>query len=371
MKKRTKLILQIGGCMILIGLCLAGIGIAAGGKNYVLHTDLNKLDGSATEEQYKLLEEKTELGELQIIDVDLDNYDFEVRTSTDEKYYLYYNLLSDSQKSGFSYEVEDGTFTLREKRESNGIVQVNIDFLVDVFGGNTSRKDKEETFILYVPEDSGLAVCKINMSNSDLSLNGLTCDEIQINLGYGGFTMENCSSKGGLIHLSDGNMKAAGNALTDMEISLNYGDMHLDGDSLSNVKIDMSDGNMKGNDISLTDGEISLNYGSIYLDKSSLRNSRIEKSDGDLSADELKVLGDVTVESSYGDVSIKLKEAQKDKISLDLGTAYGKIRMDDSFMETGFFSGENRNYFKYVASNEEGILEINASDGDIEISSCS
>lgn len=93
MKKRTKLILQIGGCMILIGLCLAGIGIAAGGKNYVLHTDLNKLDGSATEEQYKLLEEKTELGELQIIDVDLDNYDFEVRTSTDEKYYLYYNLL--------------------------------------------------------------------------------------------------------------------------------------------------------------------------------------------------------------------------------------------------------------------------------------
>ena len=90
--------------MILIGLCLAGIGIAAGGKNYVLHTDLNKLDGSATEEQYKLLEEKTELGELQIIDVDLDNYDFEVRTSTDEKYYLYYNLLSDSQKSGFSLQ---------------------------------------------------------------------------------------------------------------------------------------------------------------------------------------------------------------------------------------------------------------------------
>lgn len=329
MKKRTKLILKIGGSLCLIGLCLTGIGIAAGGKEYVLSADLNKLDGSATNGREKVLEEKIELDELQTIDVDLDNYDFEVQTSEDGTYYLYYSLLSNGEKSPFSCEVKDGAMKLRESRESYVIQLADIDFLINVFGGDTTRKAAEEKFILYVPENSELAACKIDVSDHNLYLNGLNCDDIEIDLDYGNLSTVDCSFNGGSVYVSDGDMEGKGITLADTEVSLNYGDM--------------------------------------YLDESSLSNLKIQKSDGNLNADDLEALGNVTIESCYGDVSIRLKEEQKDKVSLNLKVSYGRINMDDSFSGAGLSLGDDENCFEYNAPEMKGLLKMDISDGDAEI----
>lgn len=334
MKRRTKIIFGIVGGLCLAGIGLMGIGIATGGSDYLFRADLNKIDGSATTDSMKVIEKKIQLDEFQAIDVDLNNHDFEIQTSEDEHYYLYYRLTGDGEENPLSYEVKDSTLALKEKKLEGGyfVIQlIDIDSLRNLLAGDESVEDIEEKVVLYVPKDTEINDCKIDMSDNDLYLNGLKCDTINIRLNYGDITGGNCTFKGGTVELSDGDMEGTG--------------------------------------ISLKDTTITVDYGNLILKESSLGNLKIQKSDGNFDADCLEVIGNVEIESDYGDISVKLREAQKDKISFDLDVSYGELKIDDSIQGAAIASSEDDEIdrFEYNAPESLGTLKVDASDGDIEI----
>lgn len=335
MKKRTKIILGISGGLCLAGIGLMGIGIIAGGSDYLFQADLNKMDGSATTASMKKIEEQIQLDEFQAIDVDLDNYDFEIQTSEDEHYYLYCRFAGDREENPLSYDVKDNTLTLKEKDlKSDYFVNVelmNIDLMKNFLTEDESVEDMEEKVILYVPKDAEMTACKIDMSDNDLYLSGVKCDDMNIHLDYGDVTLENCIFKGGLLEVSDGDMEGTGISLADMAVTVSYGNMKLM--------------------------------------ESSLDNLTIKKSDGDFDANQLEILGNVELESNYGDVSVRLRKEQKDKISFDLDVSYGKINIDDSFAGAAIASSEDDEIdrFEYNAPDMVGILKVDVSDGNVKI----
>lgn len=211
MKNRTKYFICAGVLMCGIGLGLMGVGSLLGGREYVKEADLNEMSGAAMQADSRGSSmSKTKIEEFCNLKVDLGNIDFVVEPSGDDHYYLAYDLDENCQQNSFTSEQKGDTLLLQESADVEFSSGLNIDirFLSYLFG-NKEALGEQNIVRLYVPEKNQLEDCSIQVTDGDISLQGIHADNMEINQSYGDLDLIDAELNQGSIQIKDGELSAA------------------------------------------------------------------------------------------------------------------------------------------------------------------
>ncbi len=323
MEKITKRIL-IAGCICSIaGACFCGLGYAAGGWDYAKEADLNKLDGAAKRSDTQgMKEDCILLDEVSAVDAELGDYNFEIRKSEDENYYLSYCLQEEKGELPLLYEVEQGNLKLRKKNYFY-IMQISIPWF--------ETEIKEEKVILYIPENAVLKECRVSAADNDLTFDNLECEEVEIKQKYGVLEINDCVFRQGTVSSKDGGVDAERFCFQKVDFELHDGDLELHDGILDDVILKFSD--------------------------------------SDLEAEELELKNEIAIDGHYADLSLKLKKGQEENLSLILDTKDGSIEVAPEYYGSSSVTEDgDKEHFEYNTREAAGTLKAEIRDGGITIS---
>lgn len=322
MEKITKGLVLSGCICCLAGAGLLGAGYVSDGWDYVKAADINQMDGGATLDNARgVKKDRILLERISSVDAEIGDFDFEIRRSEDENYYLSYCLKEEKGELPMTWEVEQGKLKLR-KKEHFYFLQIQIPWV--------GTQITEEQAVLYVPEGAVLENCKISVNDNDLVLEDLSCNAIELKQHYGEMEIRNCEFGQGTISLSDGTMEAEDFCFRNTIFDLHDNDMELKRGILDSAKLKLSD--------------------------------------GDLEAEELELQNEITVDGHYANLDLELKKGQEEQVSLMLDTRDGDIEVDPKYYGALSASEDNdRARFEYHAAREGAVLKADLADGSIEI----
>lgn len=325
MSKPKKIIVFTGIVLCIVGICLLGVGLVNGGREYVKLVDFNNLNSSATDCVFT--EKKIPLDNLTSINVTLENLDLIIQASEDKHYYLSYQCNSKNEKNPLSYTVDQQVLTLKEDNAKSSFISVDISWLNMVFNGK-KLEQIQNYVILYVPEEADLEKCTIKIKCGHLEMAEVHSNSTDIELNYGDLTMRDCNLQDGEITLNNGDIETNRTELADLSVKSSYGDIELEENTLTNINIVMNN--------------------------------------GDLETKRMTLYNQVTVENHYGDSDFQITQEAYD-VTLLLNTDYGEIEVETPYAVGQSSYYEEMDSYQYTAKNEKACLTVKASNGDIRV----
>lgn len=250
MKKTNKRLLAAGGILCAVGVLFFGVGVASGGKNYVKSADLNRISGTATmdsSDSHAILS-KTKIDSFSSVNVDLRNLDLDVKESDDNNFYIAYNIETNDGMLPLSYQVQDDTLNIVEKKghESYSYIHIDINFLQEMLGQSHVIENSNKVTV-YIPKKNDLSSFSCKM-------------------GYGDLDIESLNTKQAVIQNDDGDIKIAGGTFKNLELKDDLGDLKIKDATLINGQIEMDDGDIKAENVTFTGkNEIKSTLGDITL----------------------------------------------------------------------------------------------------------
>ena len=224
MNRTTKKFLIAGTVLCGAGLIIFGAGALTGGKKYVATADLNVISGDATllsNDNHAILE-KTELDSFSQVNADLRNIDFNVEPSSDDKFYISYNIETTDGLLPLSYQVsEDGALNIAESQgnSSSSYIHIDINFL-QMMLGQTSVIENVNQATLYIPKNQKLDSFSCRMGDGYLNINTLDCQNMSLSDDYGDITLKNLDISKGKITSSDGDISIRDSLLRNTSVQL-------------------------------------------------------------------------------------------------------------------------------------------------------
>ena len=250
MKKTNKRLLAAGRILCAVGVLFFGVGVASGGKNYVKSADLNRISGTATmdsSDSHAILS-KTKIDSFSSVNVDLRNLDLDVKESDDNNFYIAYNIETNDGMLPLSYQVQDDTLNIVEKKghESYSYIHIDINFLQEMLGQSHVIENSNKVTV-YIPKKNDLSSFSCKM-------------------GYGDLDIESLNTKQAVIQNDDGDIKIAGGTFKNLELKDELGDLKIKDATLINGQIEMDDGDIKAENVTFTGkNEIKSTLGDITL----------------------------------------------------------------------------------------------------------
>ena len=372
MTEKSKLILLIGIICCGVGILLAGTGVVLGGKNYVMNADLNRLSGSAKriDNEEVIRREREQLPEFQSVKMDVDLEDIRIENSEDENFYLSYPIWKTEDEKGeklISYEVKNGVFHLKEKNTNNRTVYIGIDIgqlFKEVKEGDSNKLD--DTIVLYIPKEKRMDSVTINSNTGDLQIKALDTKEINLNTELGDMKIAKLSAAKGKIKEQDGDVKIEDSKLQAIEFSSSMGALNLENVTWNTGSIKAGDGDTKINDSDLQNIEFSSGMGELDLRNVVWKSGSIILQDGDMETEQFEPSGEIKIESSMGAITIDIKKSMLEKVSFDVQTHDGEIKISDNLGGKLREKEDNATFLKNV-DGEDSKLIIESHDGDIKI----
>lgn len=309
MKKTNKRLLVAGCILCAVGVLLFGIGVASGGKNYVKSADLNRISGTATMDSgdsHAILS-KTKIDAFSSVNVDLRNLDLDIKESDDENFYIAYNIETNNGMLPLSYQVQDDTLNIVEKKgnESYSYIHIDINFLQEMLGQSHVIENSNKVTV-YIPKKNDMSSFSCKM-------------------GYGDLDIESLNARQAVIQNEDGDIKIAGSTFENLELKDELGDLKIKDTTLINSQIEMDDGDIQAENVTFTG-------------KNEIRSS----------------LGDITLsipKETLADLSVEAEASE-----INVPEELGKV-MTDEDDEQSVDSG----------NKAQNSLEIKSEDGDITI----
>lgn len=286
-----------------------GVGVASGGKNYVKSADLNRISGTATmdsSDSHAILS-KTKIDSFSSVNVDLRNLDLDVKESDDNNFYIAYNIETNDGMLPLSYQVQDDTLNIVEKKghESYSYIHIDINFLQEMLGQSHVIENSNKVTV-YIPKKNDMSSFSCKM-------------------GYGDLDIESLNTKQSVIQNDDGDIKIAGGTFKNLELKDELGDLKIKDATLINGQIEMDDGDIKAENVTFTGkNEIKSTLGDITL-----------------SIPE-KTLADLSVEAEASEINIPEE--------------LGKVMTDED--DEQIVASENKT---------QNSLEIKSDDGEVTI----
>ena len=309
MKKTNKRLLAAGGIFCAAGILFFGVGVASGGKNYVKSADLNRISGTATmdsSDSHAILS-KTKIDAFSAVNIDLRNLDLEVKESDDDNFYIAYNIETNDGMLPLSYQVQDSTLNIVEKKghESYSYIHIDVNFLQEMLGQSHVIENSNKVTI-YIPKKNNLSsfFCK---------------------MGYGDMDIESLGVKKAVISSSDGDVKIKDSTLNSLEMEMEFGDLHLKNISVTNSQITLDDGDVKAeNTVFQSKNKITCSLGDIKLSipKDVVEGLSIEAEASDIDIPE--TLGKIMTDEDDEQV---LTTENKPQDSLELKSKDGHIKI--------------------------------------------
>lgn len=309
MKKTNKRLLAAGGIFCVAGLLLFGVGVVAGGKNYIKTADLNRISGSAmmdSSDSHAILS-KTKIDAFSAVNIDLRNIDLEVKEAEDNDFYIAYNIETNDGMIPLSYQVQDHTLNIVEKKghESSSYIHIDINFLQEMLGQSHVIENSNKV-TLYIPKENDMSSFSCKM-------------------GYGDLDIESLNAKQAVIQNDDGDVKIVRGRFKNLELKDDLGDLKIKDVIFANSQIEMADGDIQAENVTFTG-------------KNEIRSS----------------LGDITLsipEKTLADLSVEAEASE-----INIPEELGKV-MTDEDDEQSVDSG----------NKAQNSLEIKSEDGDITI----
>ncbi|KOS69137.1 hypothetical protein AEA09_11665 [Lysinibacillus contaminans] len=271
---------QIAGSMIVVGIVLAMIGFASGGKWFILISDA----GFHVPNDQSLGANSYELDAFTNINLSNKHADIEILPSDN------YGLeLNSFETSNVTYAVKDGTLTVDAKStKDNGIT---IGF----------RSFKTPTITIYVPKDALLSNIELDSSFGDINLEQLNYQQLNLFVSHGDISFENIVAGHTEITQSFGDMALQQFSGERFIVESEHGDIDIDGELNGESTITSSFGDV---DLDLLNKESELgldlntNFGDITLNNKSIEGDFSQSYVGD---NQLKV------SITHGDLELSLK----------------------------------------------------------------
>ena len=333
---KTRKFLMTGTVLCALGLVLFGSGIAAGGKDYIANTDLNSYNGSTStkDDGSHAVLKKTKIDSFSNLNVDFKHIDLAVKESEDDNFYLSYNVETTKGIVPVSWQVDNGTLNLAESNGhvSSEYVHIDVAFLKDLltvrhFSDNTSE-NRTNQVIVYIPHDQKLNTLSCQLTEGDMELTALTCQNLNVQVNLGDLTLED--------------LNVANVSVTDKE-----GDISISESTMSNLKLNAS-------------------LGDLDIDSSSFTDSTFSLSEGDTTGTDVAFYKNCQITSKMGDIDLTLPENSFDNLTLSLDTNMGDINVPDK-LNGKLVSTDDESTFKKNASSIQNHLSIQSDDGDISI----
>lgn len=309
MKKTNKRLLAAGGILCAVGVLFFGVGVASGGKNYVKSADLNRISGTATmdsSDSHAILS-KTKIDSFSSVNVDLRNLDLDVKESDDNNFYIAYNIETNDGMLPLSYQVQDDTLNIVEKKghESYSYIHIDINFLQEMLGQSHVIENSNKVTV-YIPKKNDMSSFSCKM-------------------GYGDLDIESLNTKQSVIQNDDGDIKIAGGTFKNLELKDELGDLKIKDATLINGQIEMDDGDIKAENVTFTG-------------KNEIKST----------------LGDITLsipEKTLADLSIEAEASE-----INIPEELGKVMTDED--DEQIVASENKT---------QNSLEIKSDDGEVTI----
>ena len=309
MKKTNKRLLTAGCILCAVGVLLFGIGVASGGKNYVKSADLNRISGTATMDSgdsHAILS-KTKIDAFSSVNVDLRNLNLDVKESDDDNFYIAYNIETNNGMLPLSYQVQDDSLNIVEKKgnESYSYIHIDINFLQEMLGQSHVLENSNKVTI-YVPKKNDMSSFSCKM-------------------GYGELDIESFNAKQAVIQNEDGDIKIAGSTFKNLELKDELGDLKIKDTTLINSQIEMDDGDVKAENVT-------------FISENTITST----------------LGDITLgipEKTLADLSVEAEASE-----INIPEELGKVMTD-----------EDDEQIVDSGNKAQNSLEIKSEDGDITI----
>lgn len=250
MKKTNKHLLAAGGILCAIGIVFFGIGAAFGGINYVKSADLNRISGTAmmdSSDNHAILD-KTKIDAFSFMDVDLQNFNLDLKESDDENFYIAYNIETNNGVLPLSYQVQDDTLNIAEQKENDwhSHIHIDISFFQEIFGHTQVIEDSNKVTV-YIPKKNDMSSFSCKMEYGDLYIESLNVKQAVIENEYGDITI-------------------AGSSFKNMELKANFGNLKMKDSILSGGQIEMANGDIKAENMIFTGGNtLTSSLGDITL----------------------------------------------------------------------------------------------------------
>ena len=310
MKRSHSKWLKAGVICCVAGAALIFAGYLGGGQSYIAHADLNKLKWSArSDDPAKVLSlPRTDLGELDSMDITLSDLDLEILPSDNEDCAIAWEISSDYGDTPVSYTIKDGHLSVTEAEHGrNFYVHVDISLFADLLCGKHISQPADKV-TLYVPAHAFKAAA-IDSQFGNVSVEGLQAAQGNMNFDNGDASFTNCKFS----------------ALT---LSSTFGDLTISSSALDNCGITLSDGNLK-------------------LDSNQYQ-------------------GSCSVTDKLGDVRLTASSDILENLGLQLATGLGEIHLPEKLSKT---LPESDNDLTSYSQEGDGnaLLTITCKDGDISL----
>ena len=312
MNKIAKTALMTGAALCVAGVILSAAGYFAGGKDFTYASKHMYVSGGNSSVQKDLaVMKKQQIDDFTKLNVDFEDLDLDIRTSDDNHYYMEYKLEKNGKKDPLTWKNKDGKLTLKESQGGTGGYFITYD--LGMFRTHIEKSEKEDvinTVILYVPEKAQLSEAEIQLSDGDLTIDQLLCENMKA-------------------ELSDGDMEVKELQCTD------------------NLQLKAENGDVSIKTADLADGQITLGDGELQMANSSFN-------------------GNVKINSSDGDVSIEMKNGSAAKTNIHLESTDGDVNTEN-LSQGKSSSEEDASVYENKVDASAPTLNVKCEDGDITL----
>ena len=360
MKRGTKIAVVASVSVCVIGAALFGVGMASGGQEYVKSANLNEL---SSEKQDKgssksdtLQKDSIKLKSFDTVDITCENLDVSVVPSDEDYSYLSYSVETRKGKNPLSYDVKNGTLSIKEQNgKESGVYasgHVDISFIGWLFGGKVKTTEEGHTNIvtLHLSKDAVLKESRAYLANGDLSVEGINSKNVDWTLDYGDLDLSDSTLDSGSVILDDGDITMQNVQSHKIQWVNQYGDWDVKRCTMRGDTAELTDGDLTMDDSQWLNGTLDSDYGDWSGKGIALKSMAAAMKDGDVEIKQVKFSGKNSVESAYGDVDIKLTS--------DMAQSVVNHNSTDSDDETS----EHRLSWK-----DGTALHVACADGDITI----
>ncbi|GLC87043.1 DUF4097 domain-containing protein [Lysinibacillus piscis] len=306
----------LAGCIILLGILLAGFGYISGGKWFIFKDDTGfHVPAKTTLE--KNVYETENFSNIQVI-----SHNSDVQIKTGDHFALETHTVN---KDDVSFHVKDNTLTVTTPEAKKNTFEFGI--------GNFHSS----SITIYVPKDTKLHTVDIATSFGDTTLQHILYQQLLLDSGSGDITLQQTDGETTTIEQGFGDITARNITGKTLQIENQNGDITIGGTIIDSATITSS-------------------FGDITLHLQTSRQLTVHSNNGDIAIDGL-LNGLTAITSSFGDINLQLQNKQS-ALGFDLQTQFGDITVNQKSYS---------NQASQVVTSDQK-LTISSDNGDIELS---
>ncbi|GAA0086556.1 hypothetical protein UT300007_29960 [Clostridium sp. CTA-7] len=333
--RKTKKLILLSICLIVLGITMAIIGLLSGGHGSIVWGK----DGLEIYDKANIIKENNELEKFNDVNIDVDFGDIEVIKSDKYAIEVEYN----KEVEELTYKVENEKLTVSNNRWGKRF------FSMGFIDNNTLVK-------VYIPENVALNNLDIQNKSGNLIVDNIEVKNSNINCDFGNATINNIT--GDKINLTgkSGKVYTKNLKLEELVLYVDFGDVISENINTTTFESNLKSGTLDIKTLTANNAKINSDFGDVKGIQLVTNGLLVRAKSGEINIDgELK--GDNTLDCDFGDITIKTS-LPKNEYSYKVDMDFGTNKIDNKEVEGDV---------EEINTGASNNFNINCKSGDLKI----